>query len=826
MSQLPDINNFLEEVYAHLDPEDIFERDEFDHVWNKTRDKWRGRCPWHDSKSGTAFYVDPDSLTWRCPACDRGGGPIQYLHQIRGGTGSPRGKQFLGIAKELGRLAKVEFPEKELTEEERKHIQRLENRRSMLESVISFCHRLLVTESKIAISYLTEDRGFTLSDIEDLQLGVFPGAHIITEMLVEKGFSIADAIECGLVYERRDAEGNLTPGVYGSSLSGYIIVPWNDEHGRPLTLYGRWQAKTPPEGRPKTTALRNPGSGGEPWLRSKQSPLYLDRALAAGHKDLVVVEGVFDAGILQVRGETRAIAWVAATAAEEQIHTLEKCKIESVTFCLDPDGAGESGTSNGVERLSRAGIQTYTTSVLPDGLDPDEFVLSQGMEAWHTHVETRVHGLRFKAREILAANNAQTDKGKQMAIAAGREFCKDMPESMTDAINAFFWDEFKQQTGLELQFTSPKARSEELKAAVAELERVRDPFDRALLESTIKQEFKVSGEVVRALERTFVGEEGEDDIGSFANTLDETYDDLEDRVKNPGIMGIPSGFHTLDDMTGGWGRKTFNVIAGRPSMGKTGFMVGCALHAAKNGYATRIISVESGRKDLSRRIFSSELSIDGNKFKTGALTAAELNNVRGLKEDLKRLPLDIRDTKVSLYSHIDEYCRAQKESEGGLDLVLIDYLQLISYPGNSNRNLELSAITRNLKEMARDLDIAILCLSQLSREVENRAGNRPVMSDLRDSGAIESDSDIICMLYRDEYYNQNTPEPGIAEVIITKSRDGATGMIKLGFKPQFTRFDNLKPSTRNTASRNGHRPETVMVPFDESDEKLKMFEEF
>jgi putative DNA primase/helicase len=316
-TQLDDLSTFLDDVYSRLDPSQVFDG-VFHHNWQKSGNKWRGRCPWHDSKSGTAFYLDAKSLTWRCPSCDRGGGPIQYLHQITGGNGSPRGSQFVDYAKALGEMTGVELPSRERTPEQQERFAKIENRQSMLATVISFCHRLLTTESEKAIAYLTEERGFTRADIDMLQLGVFPSGRRIADLLGSKGFDLADAVDCGLLFPRTDKNGARVPDSYGSQLEGYITVPWNDEHGRPLTIYGRWHSQIAPEGKPKTTALRNPGAKDDPWLKSKRSPLYLDRALAAGCKDLVVVEGVFDAAILQARGDARVVAWVAANPSEEQ----------------------------------------------------------------------------------------------------------------------------------------------------------------------------------------------------------------------------------------------------------------------------------------------------------------------------------------------------------------------------------------------------------------------------------------------------------------------------------------------------------------------------
>lgn len=790
MQQQVDLSQYLEEVYQRLQPDQVFEG-VFNHSWKKAGPKWRGKCPWHDSKSGTAFYVNTRSLTWRCPQCDRGGGPIQYLHQIGGGKGSPKGKQFIELAEILGGMVGLELPERELSDEQKERIQRVENRRSMLECVISFCHRLLVTESKAAIVYLTEERGFTLGDIEALQLGVFPSADRVAKMLTEKGFLMDDAIDCGLLYERRDESGKPIAGAYGSSLSNYIIVPWNDEHGRPLTLYGRWQSKTPPEGRPKTTALKNPGTTEEPWLRSKRSPLYLDRALAAGHRDLVVVEGVFDAAILQVRGETRAIAWVAANPSAEQIQTLVKCKIQSVTFCLDPDGAGDSGTRDGIKHLTKAAISTYAAPLLPDGLDPDEFVNQRGIGAWTDHIEASIHGLRFTAQKILEGCNVTTDKGRDDALKAGKAFCDELPDSAVEAIGSFFWPEFKQRAGLEVQGST--LHSQGLKDAVIQLEKVRDPFERALFESQIKQEFKVGAETLRSLER-FLSHPEESQSTSLPDLLQELYGVVEERLQTPGMIGIPSGFHALDGLTGGWQRGDLIILAARPSMGKTAMMLGCAVNAAKQNYSVAVISIESDKKQIGFRMLSAETGINSNSFLRGDVSSRDLESVNSAIVTMAFLPITVFDQGISTFAQIEAVSDRLKASPLGVDLIVIDYLQMVEGSGSANRNYELSDITRKLKAIAKRLNVAIVCLSQLSRSVESRTDKRPMMSDLRDSGAIEQDADVIVMLYRDEYYNPNTPDRGIAEVIVTKNRNGPVGSAQLLFEPEFTRFRNIKPS--------------------------------
>jgi replicative DNA helicase len=535
--------------------------------------------------------------------------------------------------------------------------------------------------------------------------------------------------------------------------------------------------------------LRNPGKPESAWLRSKRSPLYLDRALAAGHRDLIVVEGVFDAAILQVRGETRAIAWVAANPSEDQIQTLVKCKIQTLTFCLDPDGAGDKGTRQGIAHLTKAGISTYAAPVLPDGLDPDEFVNRHGIAAWTAHISASIHGLRFEAQKILEECNAETDAGKEKALKAGKAFCEGMPESMNAAIDSFFWSEFRQQAGLEV--SSPKTKSEELKGAIAQLNETKDPFERTLLEAQIKQEFKIGTESLRSLGRILNCSEDAQDV-EFDDLLIGLYNVVEDRLANPGMTGIPSGYHALDGFTGGWQRGDLIILAARPSMGKTSQMLGYVINAAKSNYSTAVISIESDKNQVGFRMLSAEASINGNNFLRGAVTRSELERLNEAIRVMASLPIKVFDQDVSTFSQIEEKLEKRKK-DYGLDLVVIDYLQLIGSAVGSNRNYELSDITRGFKELARRLGVAIVCLSQLSRAVESRTDKRPMMSDLRDSGAIESDADVILMLYRDEYYNPNTPDRGIAEVIVTKNRNGPVGTVQLLFEPEFTRFRNIKP---------------------------------
>jgi hypothetical protein len=245
-----DLGAFLDEqVLPRLTAEAVFTHDS--HRWQKDGDKWRGGCPWHKSKSGTAFYIDARTLSWRCPACGPGvcGGPVQYRWQLRGGKGSPRGKDFVDVVRELAELAGVEFPERPLTPQEQEAARRRDLRRALLEAVSGQCEALLWSKAGEAALANLRDRGFTDEDLRSLGCGLYPDVDVLRAALVKAGFSRDDI---------------KTACVLSARMVGYATFPWPDDRGVLLTLYGHYPAKTPPDGKPKKMALPNPGERGDP----------------------------------------------------------------------------------------------------------------------------------------------------------------------------------------------------------------------------------------------------------------------------------------------------------------------------------------------------------------------------------------------------------------------------------------------------------------------------------------------------------------------------------------------------------------------------------
>ncbi|GGH58142.1 replicative DNA helicase [Comamonas phosphati] len=296
-----------------------------------------------------------------------------------------------------------------------------------------------------------------------------------------------------------------------------------------------------------------------------------------------------------------------------------------------------------------------------------------------------------------------------------------------------------------------------------------------------------------------IGEEGSRMKQGF-QSLDSLVVDLLDRVQemadNPmDVTGVPTGFVDLDRMTSGLQAGDMVVLAARPSMGKTSFAVNIAEHVALNeGLPVAIFSMEMGAAQLAVRIVGSIGRVNQGNLRTGKLSDDEWPRLTEAIERLRTVSLHIDETPGLTPSELRANARRLARQCGKLGLIVVDYLQLMSGSGSSsadNRATELGEISRGLKMLAKELQCPVIALSQLNRSVEQRTDKRPMMSDLRESGAIEQDADIIMFIYRDDYYNKESKEPNIAEVIIGKQRNGPTGTVKLFFQKNQTRFENL-----------------------------------
>ncbi len=289
------------------------------------------------------------------------------------------------------------------------------------------------------------------------------------------------------------------------------------------------------------------------------------------------------------------------------------------------------------------------------------------------------------------------------------------------------------------------------------------------------------------------GNRGKGGLQAIRQSLVQTLDELTRRYHNPNnLQGMSTGFVDLDNVTGGLQNSDLVIVAARPSMGKTSFVMNIAEFAAlRSGRPVAVFSMEMSTQQLMLRTISSLGRIRQDNLRSGKLTDEEWPKVTATMTQLKDAKLYI-DDEGSL-SPQEVRARARKlKREAGLGLVVIDYLQLMKVPGTEeNRTNEISEISRQMKAMAKELAIPVIALSQLNRGVEQRADKRPMMSDLRESGSIEQDADIVAFIYRDDYYDKNSAEKGVAEIIIAKQRNGPTGTTKLKWTGEYTRFDNL-----------------------------------
>lgn len=283
-------------------------------------------------------------------------------------------------------------------------------------------------------------------------------------------------------------------------------------------------------------------------------------------------------------------------------------------------------------------------------------------------------------------------------------------------------------------------------------------------------------------------------FSSSAEVLTQILGEIKQRLKTSQLPGLTSSFPDLDAITQGFHNSDLIIIAGRPSMGKTAFSLALARNIAVNfNLGIAFFSLEMTKQQLLYRLLSTETLIPHTRLRSGRISKNEWLSINESIDTLSNLSIYIDDTpNISVAEMHFKIKKLKQEHEGKLGLIFVDYLQLLEeVEKNDNRVQELSKITRSLKKLARELDVPIIVLSQLSRNVETRTNKRPMLSDLRESGSIEQDADVVMMLYRDEYYNTNTTEKNIIEIILAKQRNGPVGTAKLRFNPQYLYFENV-----------------------------------
>ena len=284
------------------------------------------------------------------------------------------------------------------------------------------------------------------------------------------------------------------------------------------------------------------------------------------------------------------------------------------------------------------------------------------------------------------------------------------------------------------------------------------------------------------------------DILPISEIFMGSYQELvENSLNQSGITGLPTGFDELNRRTGGFHGGELILIAGRPGMGKSSFAVNIAEHVSITDKKTvAIFNLEMPKEQIVNRIICSQALVNSNKIRTGDITGEDWEKIGAIVNRVATAPMYIDDTASITVSEIRAKCRRLKQTKN-LELIVIDYLQLMQSSGRTeSRQNEIAEISRSLKILAKELNIPVIALSQLSRAAESRSDKRPMLSDLRESGAIEQDADMVMFLYRDEYYNPDTEDKNLAECIVAKNRSCETGMFKLCWKCEYTKFSNVE----------------------------------
>ena len=308
---------------------------------------------------------------------------------------------------------------------------------------------------------------------------------------------------------------------------------------------------------------------------------------------------------------------------------------------------------------------------------------------------------------------------------------------------------------------------------------------RQLLDEAESKVFQIAQEGAR-------GSAGFQSIQPLLTQVVERIDELYHREGDSDVTGVPTGFTDLDRMTSGLQQGDLVIVAGRPSMGKTSFSMNIGEHVAiEQGLPVAVFSMEMGAVQLAQRMVGSVGLLDQHRMRTGKLTESDWPRLTHAVQQVQQAQIYIDESPALSAMEVRARARRLARQCGQLGMIIIDYLQLMSGSGGENRATEISEISRSLKGLAKELNCPLIALSQLNRSLEQRPNKRPVMSDLRESGAIEQDADVILFIYRDEVYNPDSPDKGTAEIIIGKQRNGPIGTVRLTFQGASTRFLNF-----------------------------------
>ena len=403
-------------------------------------------------------------------------------------------------------------------------------------------------------------------------------------------------------------------------------------------------------------------------------------------------------------------------------------------------------------------------------LKPDDFYRED-----NKLIYTAILNIYNKAEPIdIITLKAELTSMKKLDAVGGLEYIVELPEKVPTTANVDRYIKIVEEKSMLRNLI--KTANEILSMGYEQTEDVEDVMDHA--------EKKIFDVMQRKNQKGYT---------SIKDILVESFTKLEELYnQKQHVTGVPTGFIELDKKTAGLHGSELILIAARPAMGKSAFALNIGTYAAtKANIPVAIFSLEMSKEQVGNRILCSEALVDSNNVRTGELNDEELGKLAETSGELSQAQIYVDDTPGISVMEIRAKCRKLK-LEKNIGLVIIDYLQLIQGSGKtSSREQEIAEISRSLKILAKEIDVPVIALSQLSRAVEGRPDHRPMLSDLRESGSIEQDADIVMFLYRDDYYNEDSEKKNIAEVIISKQRAGSTGTVELAWIGKYTKFANL-----------------------------------
>lgn len=407
-----------------------------------------------------------------------------------------------------------------------------------------------------------------------------------------------------------------------------------------------------------------------------------------------------------------------------------------------------------------------------------------------------------QAAEVLNAEDFYRDSHKVIFSAIRELYQKDTPIDMITLIDYLRSTEKLEEAGgityiTEISSSVPSTANLFSYIKIVEDKSILRRLIRSsteIIETSYNKQDNVDSVIDLAEKKIFnlAEKKNTSDFEPMNTVLERGFLEIERLFNNKGeTTGVPSGFKDLDEMTSGFQRGDMVLIAARPSMGKTTFVLNLAQHAAlRSGKKIAIFSLEMSKEQLAYKLLCAEANVDMLKLRTGNLDDKDWENIARASGPLAAAKIFIDDTAGVSVMEMRSKCRRLK-MEHGIDMIIIDYLQLMSGSNPENRQQEVSEISRSIKAIAKEMQCPVIALSQLSRAPEQRADHRPMLSDLRESGSIEQDADLVMFLYRDEYYNKETEDKSMAECIIAKQRNGPVGTVKLAWLGQFSKFGNL-----------------------------------